>query len=585
MTKHKVTIMPDNIEIFVEDNTTLKDNFTEYGINFEFPCGGIGVCKRCKVNIMNDDGFEEALACQCKVKNDLIVEIPRREDKHSILASGLERDVTLDPLAKKFHMQLPYPTLKDNADDWSRLVGKNGVAPSLKVLQTLPDKLRENDFKVTVVIADNEIVSVEKGDTSHTLLGIAFDIGTTTIAGYLLNLKTGEEITQVSTLNPQIKYGADVISRINYAKTSQGLDRLHWEIINEINKLIEKAVKQAGYSSSDIYAVTIAGNTIMHHLFLKIQPKYLVSTPYVPVVTEPLVIDANEINISISSAGKIFVFPNIAGFVGGDTVAAALTAEIDKADKLTLLIDIGTNGELVLGTKEKLLSCSTAAGPAFEGVEISCGMRGATGAIDHISISNEFNYSVIGNSLPRGIAGSGIVDLVAELLKVRIINENGRILRPEEIKHPIGRKYKDRIIEVNGILSFLIEEKTASGQPIYISQKDVREVQLAKGAIAAGIEVLLKTYGAKAEDIDQVLLAGAFGNYLNEGSVCKIGLIPSVLEGKIRGIGNAAGVGAKLSLLSKKEYNRAITLSKKINYIELSAHPDFQPVFLKKINF
>ncbi len=586
MTKHRVRIIPDNIELMVDDNTTLKENFNANGIDFEFPCGGMGVCKRCKVKIVKPNGFEEeVLACQHRVKEDLTVEIQRREEKHNILAEGLEREVTLDPLVKKLYLELPKPTLEDNADDWSRLVGKDGLSPSLKVVQQLPEMLRENDFKVTVVISDNKVVAVESQDTSSRLLGIAFDIGTTTIAGYLIDLKTGKEIAKTSTLNPQIKFGADVISRINYAKTSGGLERLHGEIIKEINNLIEKTVDQLGYKPSDIYVLTVAGNTTMHHLFLNIQPQYLSSTPYVPVVSEPMILDASEIGIKINPAGKVYMFPNIAGFVGGDTVAASLTAEMDKADKLTLLIDIGTNGEMVLGTKDNLLSCSTAAGPAFEGVEIKCGMRGTTGAIDHISIDNEFKYTVIGDALPRGIAGSGIVDVVAELLKIGIVNEKGRILKPEEIDHPIGKKHRDRIQEIDGILSFVIETNTATGEPIYISQKDVRELQLAKGAIAAGIQVLLKTYGAKVEEIEQVYLAGAFGNYLSEASVCKIGLIPPELEGKIKGIGNAAGAGAKLSLLSQEEYRRAVSLSKKIKYIELSAHPDFRGIFFNKMNF
>lgn len=585
MTQHKVKIIPDNIEMLVEDNTPLKELFTEKGINFEFPCGGLGVCKRCKVKVVKGDSHEEVLACQLKVNRDLTIEIPSREEQHNILVKGLERQVALEPLVKKLPLELPKPTLADNVDDWTRLAGENGVAPKLRVLQQLPDKLREKDFKIVIVIANDEIVAIEGQDSKDTLYGIAFDIGTTTIAGFLIDLKTGKELAQVSTLNPQVKYGADVISRINYAKSDEGLERLHREIINGINGLIKKAAKQVGCSITDIYVLTVAGNTTMHHLFLKIQPKSLAATPYVPVVTEALVVDAKEINIEINPAGKVFMFPNIAGFVGGDTVAAALAAEMDRAHKLTLLVDIGTNGEMVLGTKEKLLSCSTAAGPAFEGVEIKCGMRGTVGAIDHISIDTELKYSVIGNTLPQGIAGSGIVDAVAELLKIGVIDEKGRLLRPDEIEKPIGKKYKDRIIEIDGTLAFLIEENTATGEPIYISQKDIREIQLAKGAIAAGIEVLLQTYGAKAEDIEEVYLAGAFGNYLSEESVCKIGLLPPELEGKIKGIGNAAGVGAKLSLLSEKEYKRGIALSKKTKYIELSAHPAFRGIFFNKINF
>jgi len=352
-----------------------------------------------------------------------------------------------------------------------------------------------------------------------------------------------------------------------------------------LNNLIEKAVKETGYKPEDVYAITVAGNTTMHHLFLKIQPKYLTRAPYVPVVTDSVIVDAASINIRINPAGKVYVFPNVAGFVGGDTVAAALASEMDKAEELKLLIDIGTNGEIVLGTKGRLLACSTAAGPAFEGVQISCGMRGASGAIDHVHMGEEYKYTVIGGVLPRGIAGSGITDVVAELLKTGIVDKNGRILKPEEVKSESGKEYRDRITSINGILSFVIAQNTATGQPVYINQKDIREFQLAKGAIAAGIEVLLKTYGAKVGDIDEVFLAGAFGNYLNPASACKVGLIPQELEGKTRGIGNAAGVGSKLAMLSEKEYERAVMLSQKVHYVELSAHPDFKDIFFNKVGF
>ncbi|WP_422447473.1 ASKHA domain-containing protein [Thermoanaerobacterium sp. DL9XJH110] len=587
MNKHKIIILPANIEILAEENESLKNALTENGVEFEFPCGGIGVCKRCIVRIIKSNGLEvKSLACQLKIDEDLVVEIPNREQKHEILTEGIERQVILDPLVKKVYIDLPPPSLEDNRDDWNRVVGKRGVNANLKLLRELPEKLRKNNFKATLVIASGRVIAVESEDTSEKLLGMAFDIGTTTIVGYLIDLKTGREIARVSSLNPQTKYGADVISRIIYAfQSAEGLEKLHKEVVNELNNIIEKAVNKTGYKPEDVYAITVAGNTTMLHLFLKIQPGYLAQAPYVPVITDPVIVDADDINIKINPAGKVYTFPNVAGFVGGDTVAAALASEMDKANELKLLIDIGTNGEIVLGTKGRLLACSTAAGPAFEGVQISCGMRGASGAIDHVYMGEEYKYTVIGGVLPRGIAGSGLTDAVAELLKTGILDKNGRILKPEEIKSEPGKKYRDRIVRINGILSFVIAQNTATGKPIYISQKDVREFQLAKGAIAAGIEVLLKTYGAKVEDIDEVFLAGAFGNYLNPASACKVGLIPQELEGKMRGIGNAAGAGSKLAMLSEKEYERAIILSQKIHYIELSSHPDFKDIFFSKLGF
>lgn len=584
MNMYTITILPENIQIFAQENSTLKKVFTENGIKFEFPCGGMGKCKKCKVRIIRANSSEEVLACQFKVVEDVTVEIPKKEQKYEILSEGVERKIALDPLVKKRYIELPVPSLEDNRDDWKRL-DNIGLKPNLRILRELPEILRKSNFKVTVSTWNDEVLTIERGDTSRELLGMAFDIGTTTIAGYLINLSTGSEIARVSALNPQTKYGADVISRINLAsETQDGLEKLHREVINEINNLIDKALSGTDFKREDIYAVTTVGNTTMQHLFLMVQPRHLALAPYVPVFSEPMVVDAAELGININPNGKVFTLPNIAGFVGADTVGAALACEMDKYDDLRLLIDIGTNGEMVLGTKERLFACSTAAGPAFEGAHIACGMRGATGAIDHAKIDGEIKYTVIGGVEPVGICGSGLLDIVAELLKVGVVDKKGRILKPEELSGE-GEIYKDRIREINGIRAFIIEENTPTGQPVYINQKDIRELQLAKGAIAAGIEILLSTFGAKVEDIKEVYLAGAFGNYLKPESACKIGLIPPELEGRIKPVGNAAGTGAKLALVSEKEYERALALSRKIHYIELSAVSEFSRIFAKKIEF
>lgn len=587
MTEHKVTILPNNVEMHVDHNTTLKEAFIRKGLNIEFPCGGIGVCKQCKVKIIKDEKEEEALACMLKVKEDLIVEIPKKTNKHNILDVGIELDVDFDPIVKKIYMEVPNPSLEDNRDDWTRISDLAKLnKTNLNVLQELPEKLRKNDFKITAVTTFDEIIAIESLDTRDKLLGMAFDIGTTTIAGYLLNLKTGEEITRVSALNPQTRYGADLISRIVYAsQTPDRLKRLHNEIIGQLNNMIKEAVDESGYTAMDIYAVTAAGNTTMHHLLLKIQPRSLAGAPYVPVVVQQMAIKATELNININPAGRLFTLPNVAGYVGGDTVAATLVSQMYKSDKLKLLIDIGTNGEIVLGNSKKLISCSVAAGPAFEGVEIECGMRGDAGAIDHVFIGEEFKYTVIGEVQPLGIAGSGIVDIVAELLNVGIVDSSGRILRPENIKNDLGMKHKDRLKSVDGVRSFVIAENTQTGKEIYISQKDIREFQLAKGAIAAGIQILLNEYGAEVNDIDEVFLAGGFGSYLNDESVCRVGMIPEELLGKITSIGNGAGAGAKLIMLSEEEYKVSETLSEKIDYIELSVYPKFDGVFLNELKF
>lgn len=587
MIEHKVKVLPDNIEIYAGHNTLLKEAFIEKGLNLEFPCGGIGVCGQCKVKLIKEGREEVVLACQLRVKEDLTIEIPFKSNKHNILAAGIEREVKFNPIVKKTYIEAPAPSIEDNRDDWSRISHEAKLTKTnLRVLQELPEKLRENNFKITAVSSFDEIIAIENQDTGNKLLGMAFDIGTTTIAGYLLNLASGEEIAQVSALNPQTKYGADLISRIVYASQNPGgLDRLHNELIEQLNSLIAQAVYKSGFTPNDVYAVTAAGNTAMHHLLLKIQPRSLAGSPYVASVKQQVRIKAEEINLRINPAGKLFALPNIAGYVGGDTVAATLISQMYESDKLKLLIDIGTNGEIVLGNSKKLISCSVAAGPAFEGVQIKCGMRGDEGAIDHVSIGEEFGYSVIGGTRPLGIAGSGIVDIAAGLLNAGIIDESGRIQKTEDIKNRIGIKHKERLKTIDGMRSFVLYENSDTGEMIYINQKDIREFQLAKGAIAAGIQVLLNETGAVEDAVDEVFLAGAFGSYLNNVNVCRVGMIPQKLLDRIRPIGNGAGAGAKLIMLSEEEYKRTESLSKKMQYVELSVHPKFNGIFLNQLNF
>ncbi|NYE58475.1 ASKHA domain-containing protein [Carboxydothermus ferrireducens] len=588
---YKLKIFPVNIEINLGKTKVLKEVLAENGILVDYPCGGIGKCKKCKVKIVRGNKEEaEVLACQYEIKENTVVYVKPKKEGHNILQEGQEREVKVNPLVKKLYVKIPKPSIADNRSDWGRIKECISYYKDLKIdlllLRKIPTILRENNFHCTLIIADNQVIGIEPGDTTDTLLGMAFDIGTTTIVGYLINLSNGKEINRVSALNPQTKYGADVISRITFASAEKnGLDILHEAVIGQINLLVEKALIGTDYTPENIYAVTFAGNTTMSHLLLKITPAFLALSPYVPVLTEAIVVRAKELKIKVNPDAPIFVLPNIAGFVGADTVAATLAAELDKANDLTLLIDIGTNGEMVLGTKNRLLACSTAAGPAFEGAHIACGMRGAEGAIDHVYFADEFQYTVIGNTMPQGICGSGLIDVIAGLLEVGIIDSSGRLLSPEKIKNERGKKLSNRIKNIDGTRVFVLEENTATGSPIYISQKDIRELQLAKGAVAAGIEILLNHYGAKLSDIKEILLAGAFGNYLLPESACKIGLLPWELKNRIKVIGNAAGLGAKYALIAQDEYQRALEIARKIEYIELSAISEFTEIFTNKMGF
>ena len=381
---------------------------------------------------------------------------------------------------------------------------------------------------------------------------LAFDIGTTTVVAYLLDGHTGALLAQDSTMNPQSQYGADVISRIQHAMEG-GAEALSGCIRTALAALTEAVCAKQGICPKDITAAAIVGNTAMHHLLLGIDPKPLVTPPYMPNVFEALEQDG-----LLPIAGKVRVLPNIAGFVGGDTVGCLVSTRFDRKEELSLLIDIGTNGEMVLGDKNRRIACSTAAGPAFEGAKISCGMRGAKGAVDHVWLeAGEIRYHVIGEGSPIGLCGSGLLDLVAVLLDAGIIDESGRM---EEKEYTLCDN-------------------------VTLTQKDVREVQLAKAAIRAGIELLSEKMGTQVADIQRVYLAGAFGNYLNPASACRIGMIPPVLLDRIEPIGNAAGEGSKLCALSRKEYTYSQTLAADTEFLELASLPQFQDCYVDALEF
>lgn len=385
---------------------------------------------------------------------------------------------------------------------------------------------------------------------------IAFDIGTTTIVVYLMDLeKNDRQVTSVSCLNPQTQYGADVVSRIEYAMNG-GAEEIKVCVQKALSDLLEKATETIGISPGDITCAAIAGNTAMHHLLLGIDPKPLITPPYMPNVFQPLELPGKEI---LPIAGNLRILPNIAGFVGGDTVSGMLATRFDELEELTLMIDIGTNGEMVLGNRKRRIACSTAAGPAFEGAKISCGMRGAAGAVDHVWLEKgTVHYHVIDETEATGLCGSGLLDLIAVLLDIGIIDESGYLE---------GKTYK--------------LEHTS----VVLTQQDVREVQLAKAAIRAGIELLARELGVTLRQIRCVYLAGAFGNYMDPASACKIGMIPPALLHHIRPIGNAAGEGAKLCAVSRQEFLRSQTIAAETEFLELAGLPQFQDCYIDSLEF
>lgn len=607
MPHFKVTFQPVNLSVDVLAGSTVKDALNGTELDFDFPCGGTGKCGKCRVRII--DGMVQPtssekeileaeeiaegiyLACLTKVENDLTVELPNyKKHTHNILMASDERYCRIEPHLKKVFLQPEPPSLDDPRDDWQRVrdtLTRYGYDPGrveapLAALQQLPEMVREAEYHLTAVMHGHKLLGIEQLDTTGTMLGMAFDIGTTTIVGYLLEAYSGKELSVVSTLNPQTKFGADVISRITFAgQEEDGLKKLHISVIGAINRLIGEAVEKAGVSRNDIYEICIAANTCMHHLFLGISPRNIALAPYVPAVSGPVVAKAADLAIKINQAGRVFVLPNIAGFVGADTTAVLLAAELDRSADIKLVIDIGTNGEIALGSQDKVVACSAAAGPAFEGAQISSGMRGAVGAIDHVYFADGLAYSVIGGAAPLGLCGSALLDTVAGLLELGIIDKRGRILPFNKLTNPAAKVYKDHLVQHEGSLAFLLADsnKTGHGRPIMVTQADIREVQLAKGAMAAGVRVLMEACGIQTEEIKEVLLAGAFGNYLNPHSACVIGLIPQELESKIKMIGNAAGSGAKIALLSSGEYRRAAEVAKRVRFIELGSYPKFNSIF------
>jgi uncharacterized 2Fe-2S/4Fe-4S cluster protein (DUF4445 family) len=590
----KVTFKPSGLIYEAREGMSIMDAIRFNDLKLDAPCGGNGTCKKCKVMVTDEKGTREVLACMTKITGDITVDISRKDEGHRILMGGITREVAPTPAVKVFTLEIPKPSTSDLRDCWVRLTDTLAAAagvkpdyyrPNLRVITKLYNALEENGYRVDAVVCADEILDVV--GVGEPVLGLAYDIGTTTVACYFVDLRSGEQISQASLLNPQTTYGGDVIMRVKYC-VENGLDGPTGDIRKALNQLAAKCASAVKQKMKNIYLITVVGNTCMHHLFLGISPASLAYAPYTPAAAEPMQLNASEFGFTVNPSAKLYMLPNIAGFVGADTVGAALAASMDEKKEITLLIDIGTNGEMVLGTEKRLIACSTAAGPAFEGALITCGMRGAEGAIDHVSLKEgKFTYSVIGGGKPIGICGSGLIDLISELVRTGLVESAGRLLPADEIESEEGKLLKGFITEYEGQRAFLLAdaESSGTGEALYFTQKDVREVQLAKGAMAAGIQMMCRRLGINTGDIKTVMIAGAFGSYMSPASACGIGLIPPELEEEVMAIGNAAGQGARLCVLSIDEYKRAATISKRIEYLELAADPAFQDVFVDELEF
>ncbi|NLN42303.1 MAG: DUF4445 domain-containing protein [Clostridiales bacterium] len=611
MDKYRVTILVDDLEkrVTCESGSILMDVFHHNNVYIEAPCGGKGICGKCKVRILkgkvSDISDLESkylshkekqagyrLACMTRILGDVQVATKGQGEGAQILSTGLEYSVDISPSITKKYVELDVPTVDNPRDDLKRLAQAIGIESpyiNISILRKLPQILRDSEFKVTVTYDSNRILDVEEGDTTKQSYGVAIDIGTTTVVCYLVDLTTGKQMDVISDLNAQRPYGGDVISRIQHAmESSDGLNRLREAIINQLSQLISKLAKKNCISIEHIYNIAIAGNTIMGHLLLGIDPRHIAAAPFTPGTTQAQIYDAHELGLKLGTASRVFLLPHISGYVGADIVAGILASGMDKSQKLSLIIDIGTNGEIVLGNRDKIVCCSTAAGPAFEGANIRHGMGGVSGAINTIILDDgNLKYTTIDNKPPLGICGSGIVDALAVLLDAGIVDETGRLLGRDEIESQIGLKLADRLTEVDHLPAFIIVDSKSSGtgEAIVITQKDIREIQLAKAAIAAGVKVLIKKMGKEVKEIANLYLAGGFGSYIDKGNAARIGLIPAELQHRIIAIGNSAGTGAMLSLLSLEQYKRTSIIKDMAEYIELSSTLEFQNEYVDSMYF
>ena len=458
--------------------------------------------------------------------------------------------------------------------------------PSLDVLRRLPEVLRKGSDGLTLTAFLGQIVDIESGDATDQKFGMAFDIGTTSIVGSLVDLNSGEPHAAVGGINPQATYGGDLMSRISYAQfDAKKLATLRGRILSAINGFIDEACRKADVSPSHIYKVVIAGNTCMHHMFLGIDTSYVGLAPYAPVSRQSIVLPARDIPLKQVPNAHICLLPIIAGFVGADTIAAILATGIHDSNETRVLVDIGTNGEMVMGTKDRLMACSAPAGPALEGGQILHGMRAALGAVEGVVINDDVHCQVIGDTPAIGICGSGLIDAAAKMLDVGVLESTGRYRRKgmEELPRAIRRRFV-KVADGRGFVLVPAEE-TGKGDDVVLTQMDIRQLQLAKAAIYSGVLMLQEIMGVADEDIAELMVAGGFGNYVNMESAVRIRLLPPLPLDKFTYVGNAAHVGAELALLSETERLRAEQIAANIEHVALATRPEFQTLFVDACNF
>jgi len=629
MEKFKVTFYPDNKTVEVPKDTTILSAAVSGGIYINSSCGGDGVCGRCKIILksgkiisqptgaisLEDRKKNIHLACLSNIQGDIEVEIlpesrlsldgltpeeihARIKDIYSeieeveLAGARAGKDIfNYAPLTTKVYLELPKPTLDDKVSDLERLNRqisrvKNIPPPQtgLANIRQLGELLRDADWKVTVTLgkreSTTEVILVEPGDTSQKNFGFSFDIGTTTITGQLVDLNTKKVIGAKSMYNKQISFGSDIITRIIYAREEEGLERLHLAVVDCMNQIIQELALEHKLDLNDAVSLLAAGNTTMIHLLLSIDPSHIRKEPYVSTADFTPTLKASEIGLRINPRGLLVCVPGVASYVGGDVTSGVLSCGLDREKDLSILIDIGTNGEIVLGNEEFLISCAASAGPAFEGTGVSSGMRAARGAIQKVRIGAsdfEVEYDTIGGARARGICGSGYIDIISRLLNVGILSKNGKIkdIKNKRIREgEFGREF---------ILVFKKESDTALD--IVINEADIENLKRAKAAIYSATASLIRHMKLDFKDVKKIFIAGGFGTYLDIDNAINIGLLPDLERKRFIFVGNSSLAGARQMLLSCQALARAGGIARKITYFELSVEPGYMEEYMAALFF
>ncbi|MCL4436213.1 MAG: ASKHA domain-containing protein [Thaumarchaeota archaeon] len=605
----EVSFQPEGRRIEVPVGSKIIDAVRLAGIDLQAPCGDLGLCGRCKAVFTKGGDLVEPptdsefrlltsgelgegyrLTCQCVVSEPgrIVVTVPdeSRAGHQRLVVDGYTQEFKVAPVVSKIVVELKAPLLQRISADSDQLLsvlnemGCKVDMMSLEAMRLLPEIVRQSGWVLTAVLRGKEVLWLEPGDRRERLLGFAVDVGTTKLAGYLVDLKTGVTVETSSLPNPQISYGEDVISRVTYWSESREKAReIQMAVIQGVNRLLKDACLVADVSPSEIYDVTVVGNTAMHHIFFGISPRYTAVSPFPVAVKQSFDVRAKDLGVEANPEAYVHALPPIAGFVGSDTVAGILATGIYRSVETCLFIDIGTNAEMVVGNREQLTCCSSPAGPAFEGRHIKHGMRASTGAIETVWIDPKdygVGYKTVDDAKPRGICGSGIIDTVAQLFKTGVIGRSGQFNR---VGSPRLRNFGGKDAE------FVIawKEETEHGQDITMTSHDVQEVLLAKAAVYSAASILMKRLGLEPNDIQRLYVAGAFGTYVDVTSSLLIGMYPEVPVSRVKFVGNTAGSGARMTLLSEEMRREADKISNETKYLELSSDPLFESEFTKAL--